>query len=336
MVTRDSLFSKTQADSELTKIRKEVIENKTSRERILGQKRAKLREISRATPFEKGSDSKTAHFSNVQQQGSVMRARQNKAAKEKKEIELQKKIKQRDSINEVFGATDPKKIQEMMEDRKSKKLEIEKSIDEMKQQTASLTKICNDLKKQHEQILFAYSKGVGSNRMIAEGKALHKDKQKKLAKLERQIEALDTQRHTLVTGINTFPQLLQLVTQPDEAIPNNPSEVVEWTISKVKVMKDAVDHEDSVDLMAILNKQVLLANFKKQEEANGIEPRDSIKKSNVKKSIEKYSRQPRDTKGEPPSRVLSRQQVKNQAVVALNQREEDKKKPTAFSTFHKK
>lgn len=314
VVTRDSKFSRLAAKNELIKAEKEFNEAKRKRDAILLQKSNRLKELTEQTNENQTTDSKSGRPS-MQPTMSMTKQRMTKNKREKKEEEFRKKQLQLENIREVFGTTDPEAISKMISERKSKAKALEASIQQLNQQNEMLSKEEASLKQQIEEIEFNYSKGVGANRIVAEGSQLLREKREELHKLERSVENIDKMYRKLVAGISYFPEVLQLVVNEDSKPPTEAEQIVDWTIEKVKLIKVAVEEED-YDLSLIVNKKVVAANMKKKETKEDLQKVDSSKKQHTKRIVERFRANTRDPKGEITTRVQDRNQVKALAAKA--------------------
>lgn len=316
VVTRDSKFSRAAAKNDFLRAEKQFNEAKAKRDQIIEQKNNKLKELTMQREVYPQQDSRQGRIASMQNQ-SVMRNRQTKNKREKKEEELRKKQDQLEQIRDVFGTTDPNIIKGMIDERRHKALTLEENINALKEQSEKYQLEEDQLKRKLEEIQYSFSAGIGSNRLITEGNELLEEKRLALVKVEKEVSAIEKQYLRLVAGINNFPDILQLVITDDCKPPlDDPSGLIDWTAERLKKMKESLENDD-FDLLTIVNRRVVYNNMKKLESKQDIQNIDSSKKSQ-KKHIERFRpANHRDNKVEVVSRVMDRSAVKAMANKAL-------------------
>ena len=242
------------------------------------------------------------------QNSAILKSKQNKAQREAKEEKIRSLQAKLDLCEEAFGTRDPAEIDKILRDRENTSKSLNVQIEELKNDIENLQSQADQLKMEIEEQEYTQAQGVGGNRLLVEGNKLQEKKTKELAELKRSIEAFQRHQKNVTSGVIHMTEILNLVTQPTEKVPTDLLDIIDWVYIKVKAVSEILNEEDG-DISMVINKQVL--GEMRQQAALDIDLIDSSKRV-PKKNTEGFifKRQPKETKNEETSRVLTRQQVK--------------------------
>ena len=242
------------------------------------------------------------------QNSALLKSKQNKAQREAKEEKIRSLQAKLDACEEAFGSREPADIDKIIKERENTSKSLNVQIEELKNDIENLQNEADQLKMEIEEQEYTQAQGVGGNRLLVEGNKLQEKKDKELAELKRSIEAFQKYQKNVSSGVMHMTEILSLITQPTEKVPTDLLEILEWVYIKVKAVTEIINEEDG-DISMMINKQVL--GEMRQQTSLDIDLIDSSKRM-PKKTTEGliFKRQPKDTKNEETSRVLTRQQVK--------------------------
>lgn len=315
-------YSRNFAKSALTKAEIEVSDSKKKRDAEIEKKNRqhaeKVKQVA-GDPDSQPFDSRRPQ--ELDQQASVMRNRLNKAQREKKEEKYRAVSASLDEISEYFGTTDSAKIREFFDERRKTTTTLQNQIHELDLSSKELELQHSRMRAALEEAAFTSTKGIGGNRLIAEGKELLDKKKKKLILDNRSIVSVEANFKSISSGIIHFTDVLALLST--EEVEPEPISVLQWTKDKVSILKRALQSEET-DYLTMCN-QVVLADLVAKASANDYDLQhvDSTKRS-IKRQVEPTKRAAKDAKHEITSRVLTRQEIKDLAQGALDQKHSQK------------
>ncbi|EAX93836.1 hypothetical protein TVAG_177440 [Trichomonas vaginalis G3] len=310
LIKAESQYSKNAAATEYKRTYEEIERNRTQRKNDINQKKEAIKKESLYLHegLQSEDSRRVRQHQTISSEKSLMRTKQSKANKEKKEEKIRYWQNQLDRINEKFGTTDPDDIKKMMDDRESKQKSLKQQIEDLNTDIENLKDNRDNLQMLVEQKEFTQSHGVGGNRLLVEGTKLHDKKVKELQELKRTIEAFQEHQSAVNAGCLHLLDVMQLVIPTEENPPTDPVEVLKYCTNRYKKVKKILDTGKPEDgnLTPYINKQVLAES--RQNQSIDLAYVDSSQRI-PKKIIEGYKRN-KEVKNEETSRVLTRQQVK--------------------------
>lgn len=227
-----------------------------------------------------------------------------------------------DEIREFFGTTDPEKIKEMFEERRRTSQTFRSQIEDLDQTCKELEVEHSRVRAAFEEVAFTSTKSLGANRLILEGRQLLEQKKQELMISQRKIVSIDANYKSISSGVLHLTEVLALLLLED--VPPEPITVLQWTKVKVDLMRTAFQSE-LTDYLAMCN-QAVLADIVARASASDydLEHVDSTKR-NVKRQVEPSKRAAKDPKHEVLSRVMTRQEIKDFARKAEEEKTGKKK-----------
>lgn len=307
LIKAESQYSKNAAATEYKRTLEEIQKNRQERKNSINQKKDAIKKESLYLHegLQSEDSRRVRQHQTISSEKSLMRTKQSKANKEKKEEKIRYWQNQLDRINEKFGTIDPDEIHNMMEDRDKKQKSLKQQIEDLNVDIENLKDNLENLQMIVEQKEFTQAHGVGGNRLLVEGSKLHDKKVKELNELKRTIEAFQDHQSAVSAGCFHLLDVMQLVIPTEEQTPIDVVDVVKWCSQRYKKVKKIIESEDG-DIQPYINRQVLAES--RQNQQLDLAYVDSSKRV-PKKIIEGYKRT-KEIKNEETSRVLTRQQVK--------------------------
>lgn len=326
LIARDSKHSQVSAHNQYTQTERMVNEAINNRERKLEQKEMQYRA---ATAYHRQDlvqdDTQRITQRSITSQSSFLRNRANKASRELKEEQNRRCQAKLDAIYEVFNTIDPSEIEKMFTERENNARSLNKQIDELKQDIKMLKHKSDILKVEIEEKEFTQARGVGGNRLLAEGSTLQAEKVQELAHIKRTIEAFYEHQKTVEAGCYHIQDILSLVTVNEEQS-SDPIEILKWSLEKAREVKLILEENDE-SLCNIINRHVY-AQTRQANQGLDLTKMDSSKRNAKQAAKDVFKRHPRENKNDDSSRVLDRNMVKILAQKAVQNQQQNKKLPT--------
>jgi hypothetical protein len=314
LIARDSRFSCTAAISEYRRTRNEVSEAKKHRNAVLQQKQQQAMEGRFHSEAERNQHPPRLQGS-MSATPSVLRARQNRANRDKREERYRQVLSVHESVRDFFGTTTPAQIWSVFVERKQISATLQKQIDDLRTACRDLETQVDRLKSEIEEAEYASAKGVGTARLLAEGQVLLAQRCGDKKKAERELEAVATHQKEVATGVLHLKDMLTLIEderhEEEEEPPapiTEPEDLLDWVYDRLVKAKQALDNEDQ-DWFAFVNKQNFALQKLREDQARESE---ELHKKVVKP--QGFKRGPRDAKVDVVARVLDRAQVKQLAA----------------------
>jgi hypothetical protein len=319
LIARDSKFSCTSAISEYRRTKSEVSDAKKRRNSMLENKRMQVMADKQQIEQEQTKLPTRAQPS-LSSQPSVMRNRANRQQREKREEKLRHAQQESEQIRDFFGTNDPKKIQDFFQERRQTTETLSQQITELRRICHDLEVQANRLKSQIEEAEYTSSKGVGTARLLAEGRQMLSEKCDSKRKAERELAAVAQHQRTVATGALHLKELLSIV-EGDEQI-EGPKDALAWVHQKVVQIQKALDSED-LDWIAFANMDNFNAQRAKEDAV--LEAEDQHRKVAKTQGFKRA----KDNKLDVTTRVLDRGQVKALAAktFTLHQQQQRKAQP---------
>lgn len=320
-IARDSKYSCASTKVEYHRTRAQVNESAKKRKEIIERK--KMYTAYSTQQFETESSNKRPERppQSMNSQSSVLRNKINKAAREKREEKFRQVSGVYESIRDFFGTTEPEKIQKFFVERRETTVTLQKQIEDLKVACAELQKRSDRLKSEIEEAEYTSSKGVGCNRLLAEGKAMLRNKQEQKKIRQRELEAVARHQKQVSSGCAHLGEVLSMVQTEDEQVSDRPDELLKWVKDKIITIRQALDNEDQ-EFLPMVNKTVF-AQQKAKEDA--MFEQDDHKKA--PKTTTAFKRSAKDPKLDIQNRVLDRQTVKAMAARAIQSEHAKIRKP---------
>jgi hypothetical protein len=327
LISRDSRFASLMAVSEYRSTKQEVSNSKKERNSTLEKKRLQAMRGRQQQEAEPVKAPVRVHPS-LSSQPSVLRNRMNKAAREKREERYRQVSSIYDSVRDFFGTTDPPVIRDFFEERKQNAETLAKQIEELRAVCKDLQAQADRLKSQIEEAEYTSAKGVGTDRLLAEGRTTLDDKCEQRKKAARELEAVSQHQKQVASGSLHLRDMMSLVEgevvgeeeEEEEERSDEPKVVLQWIHGKVVQVQAALDNED-LDWLALVNKQ----NFalQKMREDAALDP-DKPHQRTMK--TQGFKRPAKDNRLDVTTRVLDRSTVKQLAAKTVLSHSQQTKK----------
>jgi hypothetical protein len=315
-IARDSKFACMSAISEYRRTKGEVSEAKKHRTSEIEKRRMRVMADKPQIDVEPAKQAPRAQQS-MGSQPSVLRNKMNRAAREKREEKFRTVEQLFESIRDFFGTNDPHKIHEFFEERRQTSATLQQQIRELREACATLESQCDRLKSEIEEAEYTSAKGVGSARLLAEGRLRLAQGIEKRKKAERELEAVEQHQKTVSAGAFHLKEILSIV--EDEEQPEEPKDAMRWVHEKVIKIQEALANEDQ-SWLEFVNKESFVQQKLREDAA--LEPDDQHRKVVKTQGFKRT----KDAKLDVTTRVLDRNQVKVAAAKALTQYQQQQKK----------
>ena len=322
-IARDSKHSKSLAVSEYYRTEEQCMQAKKKRDAILDVKKEQAKSNNAKQIQDLDMEPKNSKpQQSLGSSPSVLRNKMNKAAREKKEERFRQVSSVYEAIRDRFGTTDPESIQKFLIDREENTKTLNKQIEDLKSACTKLENDANHLKSALEEAEYASSKGVGTNRLLSEGNKILLSKQENLRDVKKEISTLENHQKSVMGGIYQLSEVLSLVQSPEDEVPQDPSELLNYFADKINKTKENLN-DDDFDLTAVVNIPALVAQIAKNEKGFDMEKAESDR--HVRRNFAEYKRTQKEKVGDIQSRVLDRAQVKMNAIKAVQMHQQHKK-----------
>ncbi|OHT05564.1 hypothetical protein TRFO_26631 [Tritrichomonas foetus] len=324
-IARDSKYSKTLAVSEYYRTEEQCIQARKKRDAILDAKKEQAKANNNRQMMEIETEQKVSRPQpSLNSQPSVLRNKLNKAAREKREERYRQVSTVYEEIRDRFGTNEPEQIEKFFTERKENTDTLEKQIQALKADCSVLEKKANHLKSALEEAEYASSKGVGGNRLLAEGQKILTSKQENLKEVQKQMAALETHQKSVISGIQHLSEVMAVVQNQDEVIPEDPEELLNYYLEKSKRIKTDLDDDDA-DFTTMVNVQALVSHIARTEVDFDMERADQPHHLN-RRNYAEHKRTQKEKPGDIQTRVLDRAQVKMNALKAVQLHQQQKKR----------
>jgi hypothetical protein len=325
LIARDSRYSCSAAKNEYLRTKTEVNASSHKRSEVINQKKAQTMQNRQLFDPEQTRPQERTQQS-LNSQPSVLRNKLNKAAREKREERFRQVSSTYDSIRDFFETTDPGKISKFFDDRRDSIVTLNRQIEDLKVQCSELQKKSDQLKSAIEEAEYASAKGVGCSRLLSEGENIHGERISEKKKEERALEAVAIHQKSVSAGCHHLHEVLSLVEQEGEDVPDSPYQVLQWCHEKVIACKTLLEEEDQV-FLNFVNKP-LFAAMKAREDSQ-FEGDDTPKKGKLM-----FKRAAKENKLDVQNRVMDRSTVKQLAAktVQLHNQAGKKVAPSGISS----
>jgi hypothetical protein len=311
LIAHDSVFARNVAASDYTRTRVQCAEAAKSRRETLAAKTEEHNAMVERQQLEAGADHAKAAKTqaSLNSQPSVLRKKLNKAARERREERFRQVAGMYEEIRDEFGTTDPDKIAAMFQERRETTATLEKQIADLCVSCEALERRADQLRSMIEEAEYASSKGVGGDRLLAEGNARLAEKEDALAVANRELDATEKHQRKVSVGIAHLVDVMALVRGEEETLPSARDGVLRWIHEKCR-MGRAVLSEEDVDFLTIVNKKVFAQLHAAAEKALGMDESDAGKR------VKKVDQGRKQKTGDVQTRVLDRNTIKAQAMKA--------------------
>jgi hypothetical protein len=242
-------------------------------------------------------------------QPSVLRNKQNKAAREKREERFRQVSATYEEIRDRFGTNNPEKIQEFFKAKQSSIHTLRKQMTALDTVYAELTKRSEQMRAAIEEAEYASAIGVGGNRLCAEGGAILRDKSEQLTRTRREVAATEFHQKEVAGGIIHLADVLALVRLEEEELPTQADALLRWVRDKCQQTKELLQRED-FDFTTVVNRSVFAQMVAAAE--RGAEDADTQKKARKAEA-----KRQREKGGDVQARVKDRNSVKLEALKAF-------------------
>ena len=325
LINRDSKYSRNIVKNEYIATERQFTAQKTRRDRELQKKQKQLMEITNSRYAGNESDVRPARAQpSLGSQPSQLRNKMNKQVREKREEKFRQVSAVYERIREAFGTNDPETIKKFFVERRATTEELQRQIEDLKKSSKKVEELIELKKREIEEQEFTTAKGVGANRMITEGRKLLKHNKEKLAKRQRKIEAFKINQTEIIKGISHLVEVIQLVTQDDEYVPQNYEEILDWVRNKARSVQDAFEDEET-DYVSFTNKREFVNMTRSEVDMKQV---DSSKRTQ-KRILDPLKRTIKD-KGEISNRVLDRQAVKLMSIKTVQEAHKNQRRPRGY------
>jgi hypothetical protein len=308
LIARDSKHSKSIAKTDFTETKKRCADAQKKRQRELKSKKKLLIDLGSMQVLE--SDTRTARPQrSISARGSQMRNKMNKQAREKREERYRQVLGVYEKIHDSFGTNDPGAIAKVFTERRDTSNTLNKQIEDLKQVNQKLGHEIDSMNVAIDEMEFTMAKGVGSQRMTAEGSKILTETQKKLQRNERKMEAFHSHQKDVLAGVAHLVDILGLVTVEDEDLPLTFAGLVEWVMGRMEKVQIVIDAEDE-SMIPLVNPVVYQSYVNRNGPPVEVETKKPPKRG-------EGGRRAREQKGDIQTRVLDRAAVKAAALKAV-------------------
>lgn len=322
-IARDSKYSKSLAVNEYYRTEEQCMQAKKKRDAILDVKKEQAKSNNAKQNLDFDMEQKNSKPQpSLNSQPSVLRNKMNKAAREKKEEKFRQVSSIYEAIRDRFGTVEPEEIQKFLIEREENTKTLNKQIDDLKSACTKLENDANHLKSALEEAEYASSKGVGTNRLLSEGQKILVSKQENLNEVKKQISTIENHQKAVLSGIYQLAEVMAMVQSPDDDVPQEPSELLNYFADKISKTKENLN-DDDYDLTTVVNIPALVAQIAKNEKGFDMEKAESDR--HVRRNFAEYKRTQKEKIGDIQSRVLDRAQVKMNAIKAVQMHQQHKK-----------
>lgn len=315
LITRDSQHSMLSANNEYTRLRNANADAAMKRKEKLKEKTEQLQTtMHRPLSDAEDSSSQAKPSQSINSQPSILRNRVNRQQRDKKDEKLRAVASQYDEIREYFGKTEPEEILEFFNERRNTTDTLNKQIEELKEICSKLEKKVAQMRSALDEEEYTSAKGVGGNRIYAEGKRIHNEKMNQLKEAKAVEKSSAKHRKDVISGINHLADAMALVqvTQEDVDAQSDPISLLKWIHSKIEHIKGILNDEDG-DILSETNPVALQAYAARVDSQFDIQQVDSSKRV-AKRQMDPLKRAPKDNKGEITLRVKDRNAIKALAM----------------------
>lgn len=320
LIARDSRYSLSVARGQMTRTETQISASKAKRKSMINTKKEQSIAILNRQQAEAESSNAPVRSgtSAMMTQPSLLRQRQNKAARERSEERYRKATAAFESVRDRFGTNDPAEIQQIFVQSREQTATLQKQIDDLKVVCTALERKSSQLKSSIEEAEYASSKGVGGDRLLAEGNRQLDEKRVVLRQVKREMAACADQQKRVTAGVEHIHDLMSVVvTEEDEE--RDIATSVRWMREKVTSVKQVIEGED-VDYLSIVNKPAFALAVARTEAGYG---EDETQKKAAKRTDMK--RPAKDAKLDVTTRVLDRATIKMQATKTVQLANQTKK-----------
>jgi hypothetical protein len=287
LIARDSRFSRDLATSEYIRTRQQCSDDAQKRTRTLDERNAQQAAILARQQTEAFADHAKAAKpqQSLNSQPSVLRNKQNKAAREKREEKFRQAAGTYEEVRDQFGTTDPDRIAALFRERRETSATLEKQIEDLRVACAALERRAAQLRSLIEEAEYASSKGVGGARLIAEGEEMLTVKEADLTSANRELASTEQHHKRVSAGISHLADVMAMIRGDEEEMRAGRDQLLQWIREKCVMMKERAEQALTGD---------------------EIEP----------KKVKKPDQARRQKAGDVFTRVLDRNTVKMQAIKA--------------------
>lgn len=312
LIARDSVHSMNAARLEYNNLQAKTAAAREKREQMLKTKTTQYQANLHQPLMEDANDARQAKpQQSLNSTASVVRNRNNRAQKDKKDEKFRTVSSKYEEIVEYFGTGDPEAILKFFEERRNTTATLTKQIEDLKAVNEQLAKEAAQKRSAIDEAEYTSHKGVGGNRLLSEAKKILLTENEKLQEAEKEKLASIQFKESVVSGIYHLADEMQLV-QKEPINTNSPTEVLDWIKNQITLIKSKLDDED-YDFMQICNAQVVASKFAAE---NNFDIRETESSKRIIKpklgEVLKQQRQKGD-KGEFVSRVIDRNATKAMA-----------------------
>ena len=320
LIAKDSQHSKNAALIEFTRLQTKVAAAHEQRENAKLKKTKQVQQNTHLPISDDNNDSRTPKTQqSINSQASVLRNRNNRAARDKKDEKFRTVSAKYEEIQEYFGTTEPQKIKQFFDERKATTATLNSQIDELKTACAELEKQVAQRRSAIEEAEYTSAKGVGGTRLLNEAKKILDSSSTELKDAERQMETHKQFKKSLESGIYHLTDEMQLV-QKEPVSFNTTIDAIKWVKEMISSLKPSLESED-FDPMAVCNSQVIAQKIA-AESVFDIQQVDSSVRVQKPRAGDMFKRTPKGDKGEFVSRVQDRNAIKAAALKAAQARKE--------------
>ena len=320
LIARDSQHSKNAAYLEFTRLQAKNAAARERRNQLLQTKVSQVHQNMHLPVADDTLDSRTPKTQqSLNSQASVLRNRNNRAVRDKKDEKFRAVASKYEEIQEYFGTNDPDQIKKFFDDRRATTETLNKQIDELKEACAELEKQVAQRRSAIEEIEYTSAKGVGGARLINEANKILYKNQAELKETQREVDSHKQFKKSLESGILHLTDEMQLV-QKDPVSFESSADAIAWVKETIGRLKPALDDED-FDFLGVCNQQVIAQKIA-AESVFDIQQVDSSVRVPKPRAGEIFKRPQKGDKGEFVSRVQDRNTIKAAALKAAQARKE--------------
>ena len=320
LIAKDSQHSKNAAYIEFTRLQEKNAAARERRNQLLQSKVSQVHQNMHLLLADDNTDSRTPKTQqSLNSQASVLRNRNNRAVRDKKDEKFRSVSAKYEEIQEYFGTNDPEEIKKFFDERKATTETLNKQINELKEDCAVLEKQVAQRRSAIEEAEYTSAKGVGGARLLNEANKILYKNEADLRDAEREVEAHKQFKKSLESGILHLTDEMQLV-QKEPISFNSATEAIAWVKETIGKLKPSLEDED-FDFLGVCNQQVIAQKIA-AESTFDIQHVDSSVRVPKPRAGDIFKRPQKGDKGEFVSRVQDRNAIKAAALKAAQARKE--------------
>jgi len=314
LIARDSKHSRSTATNEFIRTQKATADYKEKRDASLKSKYAQIHSnIHRPiNDNEAQDDNKAKPQQSLNSQPSLIRNRNNRVQRDKREEKYRAISATLDDIREFFGTSEPEQINAFFEERKKTTESLRQQINQIQESIKILEKEASMVRSSIEEAEYTSSKGIGTNRLLTEGIKYRNDIQTKLNAARRDMGLLQSHKRSVENGIDHIGDVMNLIQRDENTFPENMKSNLQWVKSTITKIQNMLKSEES-DFVSICDPAVLSQRHESTFEIQHVDSSHRV----VKRTIDPLKRPAKENKGEVVSRVQNRQAIKMAAQKAL-------------------